>query len=80
MIKISELIERLKEFREKQGGRADDVSLGLFVEYIDQEQSKNKKTGVVRLEDREVARHIKEIRSNQENNKPFDPDEDYNNL
>lgn len=72
MIKISEL----KEYAGKYKG----FGISGFIDFIEQEQGKNKKAGVVSLEQRETTRRLKEIEDRQKEKKGIDPEEDFNNL
>jgi hypothetical protein len=70
-------IQRLKEAIMKFGKK--ERVLKEFVEFLEAEQGKKTKR-VISLEDRESARRIKELGNRIKENKPFDPEEDFDNL
>ena len=72
MIKISELKIHAQNFKGK--------GISEFIDFIDAEQRKMRKTGVVSLEARESARRLKEIEEKQRERKAFDPEEEFNKL
>lgn len=51
-----------------------------FIDYINAEQAKNKRAGVVSLASREATRRLKELKENQEKYRPLSPEEDFSNL
>ena len=71
MINIRELQKRYQEFK------GDNV--GAFIRFIDTKQKKGGRK-VITLEDREVATRLNELKQRQNENKPFDPQEDFDKL
>ncbi len=70
-------IDKLKGYLARYG---EGKSISGFISFIEQEQAKNKKSGVISLARREEARILRELESKQEAEKAFDPEEDFKNL
>ena len=78
MIKMSELSEYYAQYQANTS--IIKRTIKGFIEYINAEQSKNKRAGVVSYESRESARRLKELKESQEQNKPLSPEEDFLNI
>lgn len=76
MIKISELRAFLRDFGNQKIGKTPEQ----FVQFIEDEQAKQKKGGVVPIEERLQRRRLSEINERIERERMLNPDEDFNNL
>lgn len=76
MMKTTELWTLLGRFRAKKAG----TTIEEFIDFIEEEQSKSKKGGIVSADEREVYRKLKEIKRRQEEIALPDPDKEYNSL
>ena len=89
MIKISELQEYHKAFRQKQElTRMGAIQKGIsaidevleFIKFVEIEQDKKKKTSVTPLELREGMRRLKELKERQAENKKVTPEDDFSEI
>jgi len=82
MIKISELQEYLKKYQERKKPRFENDTFKGFIGFIDQEQKRNSRVGVIPMEKREGMRRLKELNERQKEHQDslVDPETDFNNL
>jgi len=75
---INKLKKLEEEYKKRNKAFLEKDTISGFISFIKDQRKKG--NNIITLEQRETARRLKEMKERQKKNKPFDPEEDFNNL